>query len=149
MHNCLFPRKTIFIIISNMSENIIAFLQRHPLATASAAIALAAAIPAYRDYRTYMSYGAGGPPHNALGWYFSRFIITPFGQEMISTQMYEEAINKGESKSYISFADGRLPRRKGGRPTIGSHAAPNRQTSQIPADEMQKVCQCPGVQYRR
>ncbi|OKL61833.1 hypothetical protein UA08_02293 [Talaromyces atroroseus] len=121
-----------------MSENIITILQRHPLATASAAIALAAAIPAYRDYRLYKSYGAGGPPHNVVGWYVSRFIITPFRQESISTQMYEEAIDKGKSKSYISFMDGRLPRRKGGRPAIGSHAAPNRQTSQIPSDEMKE-----------
>lgn len=121
-------------------DTIVPLLQRHPVWTATAALALASAIPAYNDYRRYMALGAGGPPHNVLGWYYSRFIVTPFSQEMISTQMYEAKIHSGESKAYISLPEGRLPRRKGPRPSVASFAVPNRQTNQLPSEETCRVC---------
>lgn len=122
-----------------MSETILPILRRHPIMTAAAVILSAAAIPAYSDYQLFLSYGPGGPPYNALGWFFSRCLVTPFRQEMLNTQMYEKRIQMGDTKTYLSFPDGKVPRREGVRPVVGSHAVPQRQINQLPSEEIKKV----------
>ncbi|KAL3704428.1 hypothetical protein TMatcc_010119 [Talaromyces marneffei ATCC 18224] len=91
-------------------------LRRHSLLTATAFIITALSIPAYQDYRSFISYGPGGPPHNALGWFFSRFIATPFGQDMLGTGVYEPKVLTGKNKSYLTIANDQLPQRYGKRP---------------------------------
>ncbi|KAE8548264.1 hypothetical protein EYB25_010058 [Talaromyces marneffei] len=112
-------------------------LRRHSLLTATAFIITALSIPAYQDYRSFISYGPGGPPHNALGWFFSRFIATPFGQDMLGTGVYEPKVLTGKNKSYLTIANDQLPQRYGKRPVVGAHAVPQRQISQISAGDVQ------------
>ncbi|KAI7970754.1 hypothetical protein EIK77_007934 [Talaromyces pinophilus] len=114
-------------------------LRRHSVLTATSVIIAALSIPAYRDYQVFISYGPGGPPHNALGWFFSRFLATPFGQEMFSTAVYERRILAGENTSYLNFAGGQLPQRDGETPAVGPHVVPQRQIDQISGRDIQKV----------
>jgi hypothetical protein len=121
--------------------NLFSLLRRHSILTATAIITTALSIPAYHDYQLFISYGPGGPPHNVLGWFFSRFIATPFGQDMFHTRTYEQRIQSGENTSYLTFSnDGNLPHRAGERPVVGSHIVPQRQISQISTGDIQKVC---------
>lgn len=115
-------------------------LRHHSILTTTAVIITALSIPAYRDYQLFISYGPGGPPHNALGWFFSRFLATPCGQEMFSTAMYERRILAGEDKSYLTFANGQLPQRDGETPVVSPHVVPQRQINQISSQNIQKVC---------
>jgi hypothetical protein len=120
--------------------NLFSILRRHSILTAIAVVITALSIPAYEDYQLFISYGPGGPPHNALGWFFSRFLATPFGQEMFSTAVYERRILAGENTSYLTTADGQLPQRDGATPVVGPHVVPQRQIDQISGGEIQKVC---------
>lgn len=124
-----------------MPPGIFTTLRRHPLLTAAAFIGFSAAtIPAYQDYQLYRSYGPGGPPYNAFGWFMSRFLMTPFSQEMFSIEMYQQRINQGETTTFIHLPDGKLPRRKGETPIVGPHVVPQRQISQLPNEEIKRVC---------
>lgn len=99
--------------------------------------ALGASIPAYKDYLLYMSYGAGGVPHNAVGWFMSRCFLTPFSQEMLGTEVYQKKIDSGATTTYIE-PDGKLPLRSGANPAMGPHVVPQRQISQLPDDEIKR-----------
>jgi hypothetical protein len=126
--------------IYQMALNILAIFRRRPLLTAAALIGvLAASIPAYRDYQLYLSYGPGGIPHNAFGWFVARCLLTPFTQEMLGTDVYQQKINHGATTSYI-VPNGKLPRRSGTNPTMAPHVVPQRQITQFPDDEMKRVC---------
>ncbi|EED14431.1 conserved hypothetical protein [Talaromyces stipitatus ATCC 10500] len=121
-------------------SSLFSVLRRHPILTTATAVVIAAmSTSAYRDYGVFISYGPGGPPHNALGWFMSRFLATPFGQEMFNTGMYTRRMQNGENASYIILTDGgQLPRRHGERPVIGPHVVPQRQLSQMPSANIQK-----------
>ncbi|KAH8705565.1 hypothetical protein BGW36DRAFT_393147 [Talaromyces proteolyticus] len=93
--------------------------------------------PAYRDYQTYLSYGPGGPPHNAVGWFLSRMIVTPLGQEMFSTEVYQRRIDRGETATYV-YPNGKLPKREGKVPRVGIHAIPQRQLDQVPSQSIRE-----------
>ncbi|KAJ8100239.1 hypothetical protein POJ06DRAFT_100213 [Lipomyces tetrasporus] len=122
-----------------MPPRIFSTLRGHPLLTAAALLCFSAAtIPAYQDYQLYMSYGPGGPPYNAFGWFISRFLITPFAQEMFGTEVYQQRINQGETTTFIHLPDGKLPRRKGKIPVVGPHAVPQRQINQLPNEEIKR-----------
>ncbi|PLB47948.1 hypothetical protein P170DRAFT_476601 [Aspergillus steynii IBT 23096] len=92
---------------------------------------------AYRDYRTYMSYGPGGSPHNVIGWFGVRVAMRPFKREMFSTDIYTQKIKEGESTSYLPIEE-ELGHREGGRPTVGPHIVPQRQLDEFGSKEMQK-----------
>lgn len=110
--------------------------------TATSLLALtltALVIPiAYKDYKTYLSYGPGGVPHNVFGWLAVTLVVGPLKREMLSTGMYEEKIRMGETESFLFEED--LGERKGERPVMGSHALPQRQMSQVPGEEVKGVC---------
>lgn len=114
-------------------------LQRRSVLTATVVIFTALSIPAYKDYQLFISYGPGGPPHNVLGWLLSRLLVTPFGQEMFSTGMYEQRILAGENTSYLTVADGQLPQRNGEIPAVSPHVIPQRQIDQFSSSDVQKV----------
>ncbi|KAK9258898.1 hypothetical protein V1519DRAFT_424710 [Lipomyces tetrasporus] len=124
-----------------MPPRIFSTLRRHPLLTAAALLCFSATtIPAYQDYQLYMSYGPGGPPYNAFGWFITRFLITPFTQEMFGAEVYQQRINQGETTTFIHLPDGKLlPRRKGEIPVVGPHAVPQRQINQLPNEEIKMV----------
>lgn len=58
---------------------------------------------------------------------------------MFSTAVYERRILEGENKSYLTFADGKLPQRNGETPAVGPHVVPQRQIDQISGGDIQKV----------
>ena len=115
-------------------------IRRHSILATTTVIIIALSIPAYRDYQLFISYGPGGPPYNALGWFFSRFLVTPFGQEMFSTKVYERRILAGEDTSYLTFVGGQIPHRDGVTPAVGPHVVPQRQIDQLSSRSIQKVC---------
>ncbi|KAA8650646.1 hypothetical protein EYZ11_002809 [Aspergillus tanneri] len=81
---------------------------------------------AYRDYRTYISYGPGGAPHNVLGWFGVRVFLLPFKKEMFSTEVYTCRIQAGDGRSFLPDAKD-LSTREGQRPLVGPHMVPQRQ----------------------
>lgn len=99
---------------------------------ALAVAASALAIPAYRDYRIFKSYGPGGVPNNALGWILVRVLFQPFGREMLSTDEYVRRIAaaEGHGKGDDGFLV--LSGERGTRPVVGPHVVPQRQLTQVP-----------------
>lgn len=88
---------------------------------------------AYRDYKKFLSYGPGGVPHNVFGWVVVN-LMRPLTRETLSTTVYEEKIQQGETESFLV----NLPAREGERPEMGSHAVPQRQMNQIPDLEVKE-----------
>jgi hypothetical protein len=74
----------------------------------------------HADYLSYLSLGAGGLPHNLVGWLISNFCGL-FARETLSTGIYS-----GGGESALQ-----LPPRRGPRPTLGRHSIPQRQTTQL------------------
>ncbi|KAJ5666807.1 hypothetical protein N7462_011216 [Penicillium macrosclerotiorum] len=102
---------------------------------------------AYRDYRTFKSYGPGGIPNNLLGWLTVRTLFQPFGREMLSTEVYLRRIDAAEGHGkgddgYLTLSEEQLhAREKDGRPVVGPHVVPQRQITQIPDEDiMEKLC---------
>ncbi|OJJ76421.1 hypothetical protein ASPBRDRAFT_170365 [Aspergillus brasiliensis CBS 101740] len=94
----------------------------------------------YKNYRTYISYGPGGAPHNLLGWFGVTFLLYPFGRNMTSTAVYEKKIANGETQSYLSEDTleilNALKREK--RPAVGPHYSPQRQIEEFAGEEIKK-----------
>ncbi|CAG8375909.1 unnamed protein product [Penicillium salamii] len=90
------------------------------------------AIPAYRDYRIFKSYGPGGVPNNALGWILVRVLFQPFGREMFSTGEYvrriEAAEGHGGNEGFLAVLGSRE------RPVVGPHVVPQRQLTDVPGE---------------
>ena len=87
-----------------------------------------------RDYRAFKSLGRGGTPYNILGWMSITFLLKPFtlaDRDTLWTGDYPD----GAHKDILS-----LPDREGERPDIRG-IAPQRQFSQCPRQEMNKVGQ--------
>ncbi|OOF99663.1 hypothetical protein ASPCADRAFT_503648 [Aspergillus carbonarius ITEM 5010] len=83
---------------------------------------------AYKNYKTYLSYGPGGAPYNLLGWFGVTFLLYPFGRNMTSTTIYEKKIGSGETESFISEdIDILLGELKRERAVVGPHYVPQRQ----------------------
>lgn len=120
---------------------------RLPLVLTTAAALLGTSIvapAAYRDYRTFRSYGGGGVPDNLLGWLYVRLVMQPLGREMLSTEVYDRrvAAAEGHGKGDEGFlTDEQLSavRRTDSRPVVGPHVSPQRQLTQIPVERVQEV----------
>jgi hypothetical protein len=82
-----------------------------------------------------MGYGPGGLPHNVFGWLLATVVLRPMTSEMFSTDVYVADIEK-DRRSFLSEKN---LKRKGGRPAVGPHAAPQRQLDQISGEDVQKV----------
>ncbi|KKK11910.1 hypothetical protein ARAM_002297 [Aspergillus rambellii] len=113
------------------------FLSKWPsnrvaLTTFAAAVLGLAAPVAYRDYRSYLALGPGGPPYNVIGWLFVKLFVNPFRREVFSTDIYDRKVLQGETVEFLKD----LPKRNGERPTMGSFAVPHRQVNQIPSQEV-------------
>ncbi|KAF2093893.1 hypothetical protein NA57DRAFT_61111 [Rhizodiscina lignyota] len=92
-------------------------------------LSAAGAYAAYRDYRSYISLGPGGAPHNVIGWFFVSMLLSPLGQNMLSLKVYDHCT---DNTSII----GDIPIRQGSRPIIARHAVPQRQVNQVPDKEI-------------
>ena len=106
-------------------------------ATLLTAVGILCAPAAYRDYKKFMSYGPGGPPHNVLGW-LAISLLAPLQREMLDTAVYDRDTEElGEERTWLKDED--LPQRKGPRPEVGTHAAPQRQLTETPEKEIKEV----------
>lgn len=92
----------------------------------------------WRDYNVFLSYGAGGLPHSALGWIVSAGLLRMMSVEMLSTTQYEKS---SDVRSWLPQLF--PPPRAGSRPQVGSHLLPQRQLAQIPVEEIKAVFQYP------
>ncbi|KAJ9220209.1 hypothetical protein DTO169E5_7379 [Paecilomyces variotii] len=100
------------------------------------AVGILCAPAAYRDYKKYMSYGPGGPPYNVFGW-LAISLLAPLQREMLDTAVYDQDVEElGEERTWLKDDD--LPQRKGPRPEVGTHAAPQRQLTQTPETEIKE-----------
>lgn len=110
---------------------------QHTKSTIAVAISLASLVAlgpsAYRDYKTFMSYGPGGVPYNAFGWLVAAVVLRPMTSDVLSTNVYEGQEDKG------TWLPESVAQRKGERPIVGPHAAPQRQLNQFPGKEVQEV----------
>ena len=86
-----------------------------------------------------MGYGPSGLPYNVFGWLLATVVLRPLTSEVFSTALYSRAIEQ-DARSWLP--ESVLKKRKGERPAVGPHAAPQRQLDQIPGKEVQKVCFC-------
>lgn len=116
---------------------------RLSVAVGTAAVVGTLIVPsAYRDYRTFISYGASGVPINIFGWIYVRTVMQPLGREMLSTELYERrmAAAEGHGKGDEGFLDEtQLEDREGERPVIGPHVVPQRQLTQLPDERVREV----------
>ena len=92
----------------------------------------------WRDYNLFMSYGAGGLPHNVFGWVLSAGLLRMMSAEMLGTIQYYKSNDK---RTWLPHHC--LPFRAGLRPLMGSHPVPQRQLSQIPDEEIKAVLHYP------
>lgn len=126
-------------------QSLVAQYQRHSrttiIFTTFCLISIGLAPAAYRDYKTFLSYGPGGVPYNLFGWLIARVVLGPLGSEMLSTAVYE----RNEDQETYLPAEG-ITVREGKRPVVGPHVVPQRQLSQIPDNKVQEVSpHCPTV----
>lgn len=87
-----------------------------------------------RDYQAFKDLGPGGTPYNVYGWLSVTFFLKPFTlaeRDTLWTGDYPDGAHKEVQA---------LPVRKGQRPDIRG-IAPQRQFSQCPSQEMNKVGQ--------
>jgi len=97
---------------------------------------LPALVWAYFDYRAWHNLGAGGVPHNVVGW----ALITaarPLKIDPHDITGFEQGIGRGTD--IVTLND--LPRRTGGRPEIALHPIPHRQLTQTGASTTLTVLQ--------
>lgn len=100
---------------------------------------------AYRDYRTFKSYGPGGLPNNVIGWLVVRLLFQPFRGEMLDTDVYSRRIDAAEGHGvggdgYLTLSEEELAvRSPGKRPEVGPHVVPQRQLTQIPDEDIKDV----------
>lgn len=99
---------------------------------------------AYRDYRTFISYGPGGVPCNVLGWLIVRVLLQPFAGEMLSTDVYVRRVaaveGHGRGDDGFLVLAPEQARSVTGRPIVGPHVVPQRQLTQVPDEAIMAVC---------
>lgn len=90
------------------------------------------AIPkAYRDYRTFVSYGPGGIPNNVFGWLSVTLFLSPLSRGMLDTAIYDHKIN-AETAPLLQD----LPERRDERPVVGAKAV-----ERDSGNDVKDVCQ--------
>lgn len=100
---------------------------------------------AYRDYRTFKSYGPGALPNNFVGWLTVRMLLQPFKREMFSTEEYVRRVDAAEGhgkgdEGFLTLSEKQLEARRGEeRPVVGPHVVPQRQLTQIPEEAVVEV----------
>lgn len=88
---------------------------------------------AYRDYKTYLSYGPGGTPYNAFGWLAVSLLYLTSASETLSVDLYS---GNEDQRSWLATD---VLNNRGDRPVIGPHVVPQRQMSQVPEEGIKKV----------
>ena len=110
-------------------------------AVAAAAVVSAAAITvAYRDYRTYLSFGPHGLPDTFWGWYTQLKLRRLARNDVMGPPPYDldEVLKDSGAHATSGFLSKSLQPREGSRPTVPGFAAPQRQTTAIASETMKK-----------
>ncbi|KAL6713343.1 hypothetical protein ACLMJK_008808 [Lecanora helva] len=83
-----------------------------------------ATLVAYGDYKAWYALGAGGGPHNILGWSIQA-LLRPFcSRDVRSTSCYQNALLTEESANFLEDVD--VPAREGPAPKTGLWTFPHR-----------------------
>lgn len=97
------------------------------LATALAGITTATLITAIQDYRAFIALGAGGLPHNVLGWLVNTLLLRPFSLSKANRLYVSDYPPASQASAYVQHE---LPQRPGPRAETGG-IVPHRQLSQV------------------
>ncbi|EXJ93622.1 hypothetical protein A1O1_02014 [Capronia coronata CBS 617.96] len=140
--------ETITAIATSLSTSITALFQRintnrfsyliYPAALAGAVGSFFLARAARADYKTYLSYGPGGPPYNVLGWFVTSTVVRAMTIDGFDLRKCDKDLDRRTwlGPDWEKGAEKHV--RTGGRPKIGPHPAPQRQLDQLPGREVQE-----------
>ncbi|TPX17238.1 uncharacterized protein E0L32_003356 [Thyridium curvatum] len=129
----------------SLANRLTAQARARPYIAAAIAIGALSTAPIFSwaadSYRTYLSLGKGGIPHNLFGWivqglaqpfaWHDTTTVRPFGDARHSA-----ALGPHAHESFLGEAGPSLPARAGDRPTVPGFVAPQRQTTQKGAPPM-------------
>ena len=128
-------------LLQNASDHIqttISYLSQHKPVLLT--LLLSPLIPfAYLDYQGWYNLGAGGLPHNALGWLMQSLLRLCAGRNLRDAKPYDVEILTSELEK-TSFLRNRLPAWEGKSPKTGKWVAPHRQLEQGASAEIKTVC---------
>ena len=129
--------KTLLQSASGYIQTSISYLNEHkPLLLT---LLLSPLIPlAYFDYQGWYNLGAGGLPHNALGWLMQSLLRLRASRNLRDAKPYDVEILTSELEK-TSFLRDRLPAWEGEAPKTGKWVAPHRQLEQGASDEIKTV----------
>lgn len=124
--------------IRNLLGQTQGILRQHPLATRGTLVGGVTAflILAYRDYQAFLALGAGGLPHNAIGWLINALVLRPLALSYSSRLYVGDYPNNGASKAIAN-----LPKREGKRPTAAGIVPHRQMTDQATKSMMEPLRQ--------
>ena len=94
---------------------------------------------AYLDYQGWYGLGAGGLPHNLLGWLMQSLLRLCASRNVRDASPYDVEIRTSELEKTIILGS-RLPSWEGKLPKTGKWVAPHRQLEQGASAEIKTVC---------
>ena len=128
-------------LLQNASDHIqtsLSYLSQHKPVLLT--LLLSPLIPfAYLDYQGWYNLGAGGLPHNALGWLMQSLLRLCADRNLRDAKPYDVEILTSELEK-TSFLRNRLPAWEGKSPKTGKWVAPHRQLEQGASAEIKTVC---------
>lgn len=89
---------------------------------------------AYRDYSAWYALGAGGIPHNIIGWSLQSIARLLCSRDLRSTSCYDRYLSEEQR-----FLDVDLPAWEGEAPKTGLWAAPHRQLGNTTGEQLKNV----------
>ena len=131
--------------ISSHVQTIFSYINQHKslLLTLLILLLLSLLPLAYRDYRGWYGLGAGGLPHNPVGWLLQSLLRLRASRNVRDTTPYDTEIRTSSSAlEKTSFLANRLPVWEGKLPKTGAWVAPHRQLEQSASKEVKSVCLC-------
>lgn len=128
--------------LHRLTQDLSLTLRQTPNARAAALIvtALGISIPALSyavsSYRGYLALGRGGIPYNVFGWALQGLLQIVAKWDTRDPSPFTKPKNRKATEPHGSktFFASPIPERAGGRPTVPGYVAPQRQTTQQPAD---------------
>lgn len=114
----------------------------HPLFITTAALIIAGAVIAYRDYRAYIALGPHGLPDTFWGWYTQLRMAAKARKDTTVPAPYDLEIVGGphDRESFLpTTALGGLSWRPGKAPQVPGFVAPQRQVTDAASTEMKKA----------
>ena len=123
--------------LSTYIQTSLSFLQQNKL-TALTILLPPLLRSAYLAYQAWYALGAGGLPHNPIGWLVQSVLRLRASGNVRDSSCYDGAIASSELER-TSFLDGQLPGWTGSVPRTGKWAVPHRQLEQGASGEIKKV----------